>query len=363
MSFEQSDKPEIDVFTDLEPDDVLALMLLARFFRFRAIFVVCSENPWWPRLPLLERLLESLGTRADLVLPIGDDGQPVAASLRSLEAHFSHQPRRPLVQLASFEPLVEIYRSAPQILSSLDVVAYGSVNIRWALRRSPEQKELLLGMVHGGFNSISVFETYFAYGESGNTFNPIDTPRVCSFLSASTHPACVCLTTCIREWNESLLSSQANALIKHDPETFGCLKHEETGELVFTGEAMAALRAASADRSFEGFTKARVVLDILRSRESQMVAADPGAAILAIALFGPQAAWTDDLGAMMLSTKAHLRPVRITIPDAFVVLHEEKGSKVRYFKPDAPGPTFLTMLEDQILSILHLALQATVLPV
>jgi hypothetical protein len=91
MSFKETDKPEIDVFTDLEPDDVLALILLARFFRFRAIFVVCSENPWWPRLPLLKRLLESLGTEPELVLPIGHDGQPIAASLRHLESHFSHR--------------------------------------------------------------------------------------------------------------------------------------------------------------------------------------------------------------------------------------------------------------------------------
>jgi hypothetical protein len=118
---------------------------------------------------------------------------------------------------------------------------------------------------------------------------------------------------------------------------------------------MAALRTAAADKSFRGFTKARVVLNILSSMENQMVAADPGAAVLAIALFGSQATWTDDLGTMMRLTKAHLRPVRVTIPDAFVVLHEETDSKARYFKPDAPGPAFLTMLEGQILDILHLA--------
>ncbi|MCC6558783.1 MAG: hypothetical protein IT372_38110 [Polyangiaceae bacterium] len=43
----------------MEPDDVLALILLAKVFRFRAIFVVCSENPMWPRLQSpLERIEE-----------------------------------------------------------------------------------------------------------------------------------------------------------------------------------------------------------------------------------------------------------------------------------------------------------------
>src|SRR5262245_11943590 len=103
MSLDELEKPEIDVFTDVEPDDVLALMLLARVFRFRTIFVVCSENSMWPRLEYLGRLLEALGVRPDLV-PIGHDGQAVAASLPALEAHFVQRPRRLLLALASFEP-------------------------------------------------------------------------------------------------------------------------------------------------------------------------------------------------------------------------------------------------------------------
>src|SRR5262245_18845914 len=137
MSVSEIERPEIDIFTDVEPDDVLALMLLARAFRFRAIFVVCSENPRWPRLQYLERLLEALGIRPSLLLPIGQDGQPVADGLPRLKAHFAHASARLLVCLASFEPLLEIYRSAPGLLSSLEIVAYGSVNLRWTVRRFP----------------------------------------------------------------------------------------------------------------------------------------------------------------------------------------------------------------------------------
>jgi hypothetical protein len=88
--------------------------------------------------------------------------------------------------------------------------------------------------------------------------------------------------------------------------------------------------------------------------ETQMVAADPGAAILAIALFGHQFMNAREIDSMTDPIKAQMRHVRVTIPDAFVVVEEESGSKVRYFKPDEPGSAFLTMLENRILEILRL---------
>lgn len=354
MSHNEVQKREIDIFTDVEPDDVLALMLLAKVFRFRAVFVVCSENPMWPRLQYLQRLLDVLGIKPDLLLPIGSDGQPVAASLPRLESHFARAPRRLLLALASFEPLLELYRHAPQLLSSLDVVAYGSVNIRWALRRSPELKPLLLSMINEGFNSLSVFESYFAYGDSNNTFNPTDTPHFCSFLSASTDPACLWLGTCIRDWNKFLLTSQAKALIDQDARAFGALRDEETGEIRVTHDMVATLQRAAADRSFRGFTKARVVLNISSAMETQLVAADPGAAVLAIELFRDQGVDTHENDPTAVAIKAQMRPVRVTIPERFVVLEEGRDSRVRYFNPDEPGPAFLTMIEGHILKILRL---------
>lgn len=353
MSFHEPEKPEIDIFTDVEPDDVLALMLLAKVFRFRAIFVVCSENPGWPRLQHLEPLLEALDIHPGILVSIGHDGQPVAASLPQLEAHFAREPRRLLLSLASMEPLLAIYQSNPELLSNLDVVAYGSVNIRWAVRRAPELKEPLLRMINEGFKSLSVFESYFAYGDSANSFNPTDTPRLCSFISASTHPACTVLARCIRDWNVFLLASQVNALIELDARAFGPLRHQETGEVRVTGEMRTRLQAAAADRSFQGFTKARVILAIASAMETQMGAADPAAAILAIALFGPQLTNGHDMAPLTTSIKAHMRPVRVTIPNVFVALEEKEQSKVHYFHPNAPGPTFLAMMEDHILDLLQ----------
>lgn len=341
-------RPEIDIFTDVEPDDVLALVLLAPFFRFRAIFVVCSENPLWPRLQHLERILRALSITPQLLLPLGHQGERVLASLPSLKAHFASRPPRLVLLLASFEPLLELFKSAPEVLAKLDAVAYGSVNIRWALRRNPDSKQDLLRLINSGFKSLSIFETYFAYGDAHTSFNPTDTPRTCSLLQTSTHPACICLAECIKEWNRFLLASQVNALIPYAPQLLRDLSTERSGEIRFTSEAKSTLQAMAADRTFPGFTKARVILSIASAIDTQFVAADPGAAILAISLFGAQGTSDPVSASMRASVLPHVQPVHVKFPEAFVVLDRVNQSQVAYFAPLDASPKYLAIVDDHV---------------
>ncbi|MBX7133468.1 MAG: hypothetical protein K1X67_12415 [Fimbriimonadaceae bacterium] len=348
----ENNRPEIDIFTDVEPDDILALVLLAPFFRFRAIFVVCSENPLWPRLQHLERILNALSIVPDLLLPLGHQDEHILAGLPHLNAHFASMPPRLLLLLASFEPLLEVFKSAPQVLAKLDAVAYGSVNIRWALRRSPDSKQDLLRLINHGFRSLSVFETYFAYGDAPNSFNPTDTPRTCSLLQKSTHPACICLVECIKEWNRFLLASRVDALLPHAPRLARDLNIERSGEIRLTPEARSTLQAMAADKTFPAFTKARVILSIASAIDTQFVAADPGAAILAISLFGDQSTSDPVSASMRASVVPHVQPVHVTIPEAFVVLGRVSQSQVAYFTPLDASAKYLTMVDDCVARVI-----------
>ncbi len=352
MNWHDDEKPEIDIFTDVEPDDVLALMLLAPFFRFRAVFVVCSENPTWARLHHLERLFKALSVTPQVLLPIGHQPESIVDSLPPLRTHLGRLPPRLLLLLASFEPLLELFKSDPDVLSKIDAVAYGSVNIRWALRRNPDSKQNLLRLINEGFKSLTIFETYFAYGDVHNCFNPIDTPRTCSLLQMSTHPACICLTECIKEWNRFLLTSQANALIPYAPQLLRGLVDERSGEIQLTPEVKNTLRALADDRTFPGFTKARVILSIASAIDTQFVAADPGAALVAIGLFGNRNISDPVSVAIGASVMPHVQPAHIKIPEIFVTLENVNESKVAVFAPMDPSPKYLAMVDSHVASVL-----------
>lgn len=260
------DRAPLIVITDVEPDDMAAFYVLhtKRIPLAHVLVIDRSAEDAWQREARFVDLMTLLGT------DVAHDYVTAETAGAALAAVLDAHPKCVRVLcLANFLPLVDLVASHPQRASALTVWAYGSINLRWALK-STEAGTVLHALNHG-FAHFCVFETYAAFGER-NVAMARTTPAWSAWLNDAVAPseAARFLRDAIRDWNDQTTDELIAEL--YDTHLVG------TDGATTKPEFEALLKQIPT--SDPAYTSAKILLHLLED-DSEMVFADVGAALAA----------------------------------------------------------------------------------
>jgi len=180
------------VITDSEPDDVAAIMyLLSSGVTIEYIFVI-HQDTTWGCLDVIQQTLVA----CDKKIPhesIDGDGSNLLHALNTTRVDT-------VICLANWSPLVTLVRNNPDLTKTLTVYAYGSVNIRWALKsQSPDE---LITAITSGYKNFYCFETFWAFGpDRANDLSNDSCPEYGVKIRTSDSPCWILLRRLVTDWN------------------------------------------------------------------------------------------------------------------------------------------------------------------
>jgi len=199
-----------------------------------------------------------------------------------------------VIHIANFLPLYHFAVANRLLAKQCFVAAYGSVNIRWALRQGlgPASPSLMV-IINTAFAQCLIFETFGAFGPK-NVANPETAPELYERLGrlptsqhtlehipAPNHVApSKSLQTELREiiadWNDKMVNKQIRGLAKKSDSFRGMT-------LSNASDFTSLLKSVTEDPKHADHTRVKIIYNILTFRE-QFVFADIG---LMMALMDP----------------------------------------------------------------------------
>jgi uncharacterized protein (UPF0147 family) len=200
-----------------------------------------------------------------------------------------------VIHIANFLPLYHFAVANRLLAKQCFVAAYGSVNIRWALRQGLQQaSSSLMEIINTAFAQCLIFETFGAFGQK-NVANPETAPELWERLGwpptsqhtlehvpASSPPVTrsKSLDTELREiiadWNDKMVNRQIRDLAKKSDSFRGMT-------LSNASDFTSLLKSVTEDPKHADHTRVKIIYNILTFRE-QFVFADIG---LMMALMDP----------------------------------------------------------------------------
>jgi hypothetical protein len=262
------------VYTDMEPDDMLALLLVAKLIKTGVVkaenvfvFIARSTQENWAVISKWLALVNARPNLSDCHVIIAENiDLDIAGRIDAISRTSGESV--PVLSLANMYPFFAIYEREPWLLKKVVAVAYGSANIRWALKSIPTEKHgNFMQMLESGFASLHLVESFSLFGDGLNSLNT--TKNLCLFLSEFFKV----IVEASHDWNRILVSkylAELSALELSWPLTLGD-----------------ANRLAELSKQSEPSVqrKIKILLSISPFCEPdtmQIVAADPIAALLAI---------------------------------------------------------------------------------
>lgn len=224
--------------TDLEPDDVLALMMLPA-----PEYVVVGEGDVGMKFLRASQYYEMLGSDPRIAMgemsdkPFHGDGKEFETPLVSNRAvnpetnrfwymnefrSFAESVNPIMVSLKPMRELFGWYLREPvevtKLIARVSLYAYGGFNFRCLLSRTEDRTGKLCEFLRG-FKRVSIYETFHATGVQ-NSMNKTNAPEVYKLLDEFRHYSYVAalfkLTTL---WNEHLVKSlEADVESRSDPD-------------------------------------------------------------------------------------------------------------------------------------------------
>lgn len=199
---------ELIVFTDIEADDILALIFLKNLEKqqivsIKSICVVSFDkkwnpvekaNKWFPQIDL------NNVPRFDYVYENTD-----------IQTNFQNwlipqlETKPIIVSLASMSML---YRMDHKLFSECQLLCYGSANFRWSYdNNNAEDKSNFAQFINTSFKHVTLFETYFMFPKKDNTINNTTMPKFCEHALKSNSTNCSVIVDAVTEWNNHILFS------------------------------------------------------------------------------------------------------------------------------------------------------------
>lgn len=276
------------IITDMEPDDSAAIITCVSQGTLPDCICIVdrSEEDNWDRLKSFKQLSSLLGIQ----------NTPFKYAKAEQIAHFiseyvskydkNENDEFMIICLANFMPLYDLSRKLDIPKSKITVAAYGSVNMRWALKALDieckndkkaydAKKSDFLQMINTGYKAFYLFETFGAFGQKNAVDNNI-APELIELLQTSSHPLIKFLNAEIGAWNDIIMKSEIKDLNISDEYKLLTLENLDS----YTEQ----LKKSAEDESFSDRLSAKIVYSILQCK-SQFVFADIG---LMIALLNPK---------------------------------------------------------------------------
>lgn len=168
----------IVIVHDAEPDDLLAISLLARqHLNIKKTYVLdkADQDVSYSRAKFAQQ--------HHACVPYQTNELVVCTTSADLVSHLKSDPEFAtclVIWLCTFEPLYLLYQERPDLVKTMLVSAYGSVNLRWCYNKLTDPTPFV-DMINHGFAALHVFETFFAFGEA-NSANSETAPELTQLL-------------------------------------------------------------------------------------------------------------------------------------------------------------------------------------
>lgn len=256
---------ELIVFTDIEADDILALIFLKNLEKqqivsIKSICVVSFDKKWNP-VEKANKWFSQIGLdntpRFDYIYDAAD-----------IQTNFQNwlipqlETKPTIISLASMSML---YQMDHKLFNECQLLCYGSANFRWSYdNTNEEEKSKFAQFINTSFERATIFETYFMFPKKNNTINYTTMPKFCEHVLKSNSTNCSVIIDAVTEWNNHILSSMIGRNVGN------CTQEELSIDLIrskqLSSETIDKLRN-STDR------RCKVILSIYE-HTFQLVAAD-----------------------------------------------------------------------------------------
>src|SRR6185437_277226 len=169
------------VFTDCEPDDLAAIIILRTKFNVRLVIAgKAVDNEGFNRTQVGLDFVKTLDPPLDAE-PMVYEMNTEALAKEALMVMYARP--HAIVWLCSFASLFMAYQKDPKAFMGNNLWAYGSVNLRWAYKKMDDPNKIqFFEMLNTGFQSASIFDTHFAFGTL-NSSHAESTPFLAKFFS------------------------------------------------------------------------------------------------------------------------------------------------------------------------------------
>jgi hypothetical protein len=266
---EDLSNPELKlIVSDFEPDDMLSILLFIKKYGKNDILVILLNrtDDKWNRIEKAKTFMKSLDAEERLIIP-DNITQTVIKTLKELNPFL-------LVWLCDFSPLYEMYQTEKELCKKTNVAAYGSVNMRWCYNKPETDKTVFFEMINKGFESLSIVETFHAFG-SINSANTDTTPILAAFFKGAENyrhsdfgPAIDYILESSRNWNLSIMNECLNEM---DLAEFPSFLIDTIPEHKLILDKIIPI---SLNKDDPNHTNAKIIANVCKYQDFQMVFAD-----------------------------------------------------------------------------------------
>jgi len=263
------------VFTDCEPDDLAAIIILRTKFNVRLVIAgKAVDNEGFNRTQVGLDFVKTLDPPLDAE-PMVYEMNTEALAKEALMVMYARP--HAIVWLCSFASLFMAYQKDPKAFMGNNLWAYGSVNLRWAYKKMDDPNKIqFFEMLNTGFQSASIFETHFAFGTL-NSSHAESTPFLAKFFSPENteRKDAAFVGQVMKKWNAFAASWIFEELESGVPAIF-----PPGGERNIYALTEPQLEFVKSDKQGSAtYTTTKILNNLIRYKDFQMVFADHGMAL------------------------------------------------------------------------------------